>query len=132
MEMVVTISIILMMIGIAIPAYNKIQSRAKTAKANAQIQNFVTAIATFELDMGHLPKSLDDLVQNPGSGKKWHGPYLQMKSIPKDPWQHDYVYQSPGKNGDADSYDIISYGSDGAPGGTGSAADIDNWPGDDE
>ena len=124
-EMVITISIILILTGIAIPAYNVITTNAKKTKVKAEIQNFATAIASFQLDMGRLPNSLDELVTNPGEGKKWNGPYMKRKTIPKDPWQHEYVYQVPGQRGN-DSYDIICYGSDGVPGGTGSAADIDN------
>jgi hypothetical protein len=36
-------------------------------------------------------------------------------------WAHPYIYQCPGNTGD---YDLISYGADGAPGGTDKNADI--------
>lgn len=42
--------------------------------------------------------------------------------VPKDSWNHDFVYMSPGPNGM--KYDLTSMGSDGAAGGTGNAADI--------
>lgn len=41
---------------------------------------------------------------------------------PSDSWGNAFVYVSPGPDGLA--YDVISYGSDGASGGTGNAADI--------
>ena len=41
----------------------------------------------------------------------WHGPYLE--SIPKDPWNSDYVYECPGKH-NPNSYDIYSQGTPGA------------------
>ncbi|MGW8287686.1 MAG: type II secretion system protein GspG, partial [Desulfobulbales bacterium] len=44
--------------------------------------------------------------------------------VPKDPWGNDYVYLSPGAQGD---YDIISYGADGVAGGDGKNEDINNW-----
>ncbi|MBF0533045.1 MAG: type II secretion system protein GspG [Candidatus Omnitrophica bacterium] len=53
---------------------------------------------------------------------KWHGPYLKKKTIPKDPWGHDYVYLSPGKH-NTDSFDLYSYGPDGVEG----KDDIANW-----
>lgn len=42
--------------------------------------------------------------------------------VPKDFWHHDFVYVPPGPNGEP--FDLISYGSDGVPGGVGNAADI--------
>jgi general secretion pathway protein G len=44
------------------------------------------------------------------------------EAVPKDSWNHDFVYVSPGPNGEA--FDIISLGSDGQEGGTGNAADL--------
>ena len=47
-----------------------------------------------------------------------------MKSAPKDPWGHDYLYLNPGEH---DEVDVFTYGADGQPGGTGINADIGNW-----
>jgi general secretion pathway protein G len=41
--------------------------------------------------------------------------------MPQDPWGGDYVYRSPGQNG---NFDLISLGADGQPGGEGVNADI--------
>ena len=54
----------------------------------------------------------------------WNGPYLRTGAVPNDPWGHAYIYRSPGEHG---PYDIVSYGSDGQQGGTGTAADIESW-----
>ncbi|MEO6351752.1 MAG: type II secretion system protein GspG, partial [Burkholderiaceae bacterium] len=35
-----------------------------------------------------------------------------------------YVFKIPGEHGD---YDLLSFGKDGQPGGTGEAEDINNW-----
>jgi general secretion pathway protein G len=43
--------------------------------------------------------------------------------VPTDPWGHVYLYRSPGERG---PYEIVSLGSDGQEGGTGTAADISN------
>ena len=47
------------------------------------------------------------------------------KPVPPDPWGNTYVYTIPSATTGKD-YDLISYGSDGQPGGTGDAADITN------
>jgi len=43
--------------------------------------------------------------------------------VPLDPWGKPYLYKAPGEKGD---FDIVSYGKDGQPGGSGENADITN------
>jgi len=68
------------------------------------------------------------LVEQPQTGtlpKKWRkGGYLEKGRVPKDPWGNEFVYLSPGAQGD---YDIISYGADGVPGGEEFDKDINSW-----
>lgn len=49
---------------------------------------------------------------------------MEKGKVPKDPWRTEYVYLSPGVNGD---YDLSSYGPDEEPGGEGNDADINSW-----
>ena len=50
---------------------------------------------------------------------------IQVAVLPlTDPWDHPYVYASPGVYND---FDLLSYGSDGLLGGEGEAADIASW-----
>lgn len=98
---------------------------AKSGVAWRQIHQFSSALEKFYCDCGRYPSSkegLDILVIDPGNVPGWAGPYIL--EIPKDPWDTDYVYKSPGDHG---FYDIISYGSDGKPGGEEEAADIVSW-----
>jgi general secretion pathway protein G len=85
----------------------------------------------FRLDNGFYPtteQGLIALIEKPSSEPvppKWsENGYLDKKKLPKDPWGREYLYLSPGVNGD---YDILSYGADGAPGGDGKNKDINNW-----
>jgi len=102
---------------------------AKITSAKLQIKNFESALKLFYLDNGFYPSTeqgLKALIEKPTIGRipeKWReGGYLEKKKIPKDPWGHDYVYLSPGRNGE--EYEIISYGRDGKEGGEGPDADI--------
>ncbi len=100
--------------------------QSKQVAARAQITNFEQALEQFRLDAGRYPttqEGLQALQVNPGNVTGWEGPYLK-KDIPRDPWGSPYQYKSPGDHGD---YDIWSYGSDGAPGGEGEAADVTSW-----
>jgi len=60
--------------------------------------------------------------QTPGIAA-WNGPYLRGGAVPNDPWNHGYIYRSPGEHG---PYDIVSFGSDGQEGGSGNAA-VSRW-----
>ena len=92
--------------------------------AQTMIRNFETALDNYKLDVGTYPDSLQHLVQNIDDEYKWEGPY--MKSIPKDPWGNEYMYDPYGEHNQG-SYDIWSYGADGLEGGEGYDKDITNW-----
>ena len=77
--------------------------------------------------MGRYPsdaEGLRSLVERPGSASGWNGPYLKKKTLPKDPWNNDYRYVSPGQHG---LYDISSLGADNREGGDAENKDINGW-----
>jgi len=120
--------LVLVILGVlAAIVYPKVAGRGEQARvtaAQAQISAFKTALDAFEVDNGYYPKGrngLTDLVQKPRDAVNWRGPYLE--TIPKDPWQNDYVYENPGKH-NVNSFDIMSLGSDGR---SGTEDDIGNW-----
>ena len=99
---------------------------AKQKAAKSQISLLENALDTYRLDVGKYPtteQGMQALRVKPQGINKWEGPYLP-KEIPKDPWGNQYQYKSPGDHG---SFDIISFGADGKPGGDGEDADIVSW-----
>jgi general secretion pathway protein G len=100
--------------------------QSRQAAARVQIELLGAALDQFKLDVGRYPSSqegLQALQQSPGNAPGWEGPYLK-KDVPRDPWGNPYQYRSPGEHGE---YDLSSFGSDGAPGGDGEAADATSW-----
>jgi general secretion pathway protein G len=98
------------------------QSKQSVAKANAG--SLATAMKLFQADHG-LPESgstIDVLWEKPANVQgDWH-PGVDNADALIDPWGRKYLLVIPGtKNID---FDIVSYGSDGQPGGEGEAADI--------
>ena len=63
---------------------------------------------------------LKALVERPANEPKWAGPYLR-KEVPLDPWGKPYLYKVPGEKFE---FELLSYGRDGQPGGSGENADI--------
>jgi general secretion pathway protein G len=123
-EMLVVITIIGLIMGLIGPRVLNYLSESKVKAARIQLQSFSGALDLFYLDAGRFPSTsegLSALVQRTPGVAAWNGPYLKGGSLPNDPWNHPYVYRSPGERG---PYDIMSYGADGQEGGSGVAADI--------
>lgn len=126
LELLVVMAIIGLLAAYVGPKYFSQLGKSEQKAAKAQIESFAKAIDTFRLDVGRYPttaEGLNALMVKPVDARNWNGPYLS-KEIPMDPWSKAYVYKMPGTHGR--DYDIISYGSDGQPGGTDTAADITN------
>lgn len=128
-ELLVVLVILALLVGLVAPKFLKQAEKGQVGTAKTQIGNFKTAIELYRVDHnGQPPADLQDLISAPSSstsdgGGQWKGPYLNdVASVPLDPWNNAYVYNVPGPNG-AD-YEIMSLGSDGREGGTGTAEDL--------
>lgn len=124
-ELLVVVVIIGLLAGFVAPRYFAQVGKSEVGVAKAQIDALEKALDTYRLDTGHYPSSelgLKALVERPASEPKWTGPYLR-KDVPLDPWGRPYVYKVPGEKGD---FDLVSYGKDGQPGGSGENADLTN------
>jgi general secretion pathway protein G len=122
-ELLVVMFIIGLLAALVAPNFLSRGEKAKVVAAKAQIELFGTALDAFRLDVGRYPTSqegLQALRERPAGAERWDGPYLK-KEIPSDPWQHPYVYRSPGEKG---PYDLLSYGADGVAGGDGNNSDV--------
>ena len=96
-------------------------------KVKLTISNVQWNLNRYHQDVGQYrttAEGLKALMQRPPDALNWSGPYLYENRIPKDPWGHEYHYESPGKHGD---YDLYSLGTDNAKGGNGENADIGSW-----
>jgi general secretion pathway protein G len=128
-EMLLVLVILTTLGAIIYPSMSKHGLRARITATKEQMQILSTALSQFEMDNDHYPRGrngLLELVQRPRDAKSWHGPYLEKKVIPKDAWGHDFHYECPGKHS-PESYDILSFGPDGAEG---TADDIASWQAD--
>jgi general secretion pathway protein G len=124
LELLVVIVIIGLLAAYVGPKYFSQLGKSEVTIAKAQIEAFEKSLDTYRLDVGRYPsgeEGLAALMTAPASaGAKWNGPYLK-KGVPPDPWGHPYQYRSPAAKGE---YEIVSFGRDGQPGGTGDNADI--------
>jgi general secretion pathway protein G len=126
-EMLVVVTIIALFAALVLPKMMGYSDKARKTQAKAQINAYLTALASYKLDVGVYPtteQGLEALRVKPENVSNWQGPYVQQ-DIDLDPWKHPYVYKFPGDHGDEP--DLICYGGDGQPGGEGLNADIVSW-----
>ena len=125
LELLVVVVIIGLLAGFVAPRYFGQVGRSEVNVAKAQLDALEKALDQYRLDTGRYPSAelgLKALVERPPSEPKWNGPYLR-KAIPLDPWGKPYLYRIPGEKGE---FDLLSFGKDGQPGGSGENADITN------
>jgi len=122
-ELLVVVCILGLLAGFVAPRYFAQVGKSETATVRAQIDAFEKALDQYRLDTGRYPSTqlgLNALFVRPPNEPKWNGPYLR-KPVPPDAWGNAYRYTAPGPRGD---FEIVSFGRDGRPGGTGEDADL--------
>lgn len=128
-EVMVVVTILAILAILVVPKIVGRTDDARRTAAIVEIKNLEEALHLYKLDSAIYPtteQGLKALVTKPTSSpipERWRtGGYLPK--VPNDPWNHPYVYLSPGTHGD---FDLLSYGGDGERGGEGKNADLENW-----
>lgn len=128
-EILVVLAIISLLAGVVLVNVAPNLMMGQQATAKAQIREFASALATYQLAHGTYPtqqQGLDALVKCPTKepipANYPAGGYLTTRSLPTDPWKRPYLYLVPGRQNEP--FEIFTYGADGEPGGTGADADI--------
>jgi general secretion pathway protein G len=123
LELLVVMVVLGLLVSIVGPRYFNQLGKSESKAAQAQIASIAKALDLYRVDVGRYPSTeqgLAALGTAPTQEPNWRGPYLQ-KAAPPDPWGHAYIYKSPGERGE---FDLMSFGKDGAPGGSDDNADL--------
>ncbi len=126
-EIMVVVAIIAILGAAVVPKIMSNPDKARVVRAKTDIGKIAQALEMYKLDNYAYPSTdqgLMALVEKPSGDPEpanWSDGYL--KSLQKDPWGRDYIYVSPGENGD---FDLISLAADGVEGGEGVGEDISN------
>lgn len=120
-ELMVVIVILGLIATLVVPELFGRFFRAQSEKAKIDITAICQAVDTYALENnGKFPESLEILVTPDVNNRT----YLKGRTtVPLDPWRNEYGYEPPTAGRD---YRVFSLGKDGAPGGDGENADIDN------
>ena len=123
-EMLLVVTIIGILAALVIPNLIHRAETARITKTKADINGGIkSTLDRYEIENGFYPKSLQDLLVQPGNAKNWRGPYFDPPKLPMDPWGNPYVYYYPGKRNQT-SYELFSTGPDAKEG---TDDDIGNW-----
>lgn len=127
-ELVAVAMIIALLAVFVVPRAFKGLGKAKHDIARGKMGIVEGALARFHYDCGRFPTDAEGLeallAAPPDVEEKWGGPYCKRSDL-LDPWNRQFVYVANGTI-NVGSFDLISFGADGAEGGEGENADIYN------
>ncbi|HEY8119905.1 MAG TPA: type II secretion system major pseudopilin GspG [Myxococcota bacterium] len=132
-EIMAVVAIIGLLMAIVGPRVVGALAKARVTTTSGQLSQLESALTGYQMDNGRFPtteQGLRALIEKPTGAPEpydWRpGGYLGKKEIPRDAWNGEFQYLSPGEH-NADSFDLWSLGADGKPGGSDNDADIGNW-----
>ena len=96
----------------------KLNNRSHRNNAGFTLIEILVVVIIIGFIASLIAPNLDELIQSKES--KWRGPYLSKQTLPKDPWDRDYIFKAPGEHG---AFDLYSLGPDGTLG----EKSIKNW-----
>lgn len=123
-EIMVVIIILGLLAAFVIPNITGKSEEAKQKLVCVQMKSIAEGLKMFKIDNGSYPTTQEGLlalINNPAPdtyASYSKDGYLDGKKIPKDPWNHSYIYL----NDDTD-FDLVSLGSDSKEGGVDEAKD---------
>jgi general secretion pathway protein G len=125
MELMIVIIILGLLAALVMPNLIGKSEQAKQKLVCIQMRSIGDALNSFKLDNGTYPETeegLKALVTNPDEEKYSgyaSGGYFENGNLPKDPWNHPFIYLRTD-----DGFDLVSLGADGKEGGKGENKDI--------
>ncbi|MDD5716927.1 MAG: type II secretion system major pseudopilin GspG [Sulfuricurvum sp.] len=123
-EIMVVIIILGLLAAFVVPNITGKSEEAKQKLVCVQMKSLGEGLKMFRIDNGSFPsgeEGLGALLTNPSSDKYpsySKSGYLDGNKLPKDPWNHPYIYLNDGSG-----FDLVSLGSDGKEGGSDEAKD---------
>ena len=130
LELLAVLVILGIILGVLAPNIFRQLGKGKIEAAKVQMSSLAQSLNQFNMDCGFFPQTeqgLDALITAPTVGRTCSTydsvGYFGKKKIPKDPWNSDYNYSSPGQI-NPQSFDLFSSGPDGQ---AGTDDDVKNW-----
>ena len=117
LEIMLVVTIIALLLGTAIYKLRGNVEMSRLVAVQSSIQSIKTQLRAYESLNGFTPtteQGLKALVQQPSTEPRPSRWTQFLDSVPKDPWNSDYVYLNPGRK-NTTGYDLYSAGQDRKP-----------------
>jgi general secretion pathway protein G len=114
-EVLLVLAILVVLGSLVTVSVVQVQKSANIKTAKSQVGMLKNAVNLYQVEVGSLPETLEDLRQQPANlanPDKWR-PFLD-EDLPLDPWNNQYQYEIL-DNGD--SFRVFSFGPDKSEGG---------------
>lgn len=124
LEILIVVAIMGLLATAATTQLSAVLGRARSDTTRLQLEQISATLEMFRLDIGRYPndsEGLKALVDAPIGLSSWRGPYLRKAENVLDPWGRPLIYR-PGSDGQ--SFQLVSLGADGKPGGEGESRDV--------
>lgn len=105
-EVLLVVAILGILAAVVVGNFGQHGETARIRATRASIAAISTQVDVFQLDVGRLPNSLDELINQPSGVSNWNGPYVRGGSAAlADAWGTPFRYTREGN-----SYRISSAG----------------------
>jgi len=108
-EVLLVVAILGILAAVVVGNFGQHGENARIRATRASIAAISTQVDVFQLDVGRLPNSLDELINQPSGASNWNGPYIRGGTAAlNDAWGYPFEYRKTGN-----SYQIVSPAKDG-------------------
>jgi general secretion pathway protein G len=125
-ELMAVLIILGLLFAMVVGNYVGHTDRARVITTKNSLKSLHTLVNQFKMDTGRYPteeEGLGALIEQPTDVTNWPvGGYLETTEVPKDAWDHDFVYELNPASGRP--FVVKSLGADGQDGGEGYDADL--------
>ena len=105
-EVLLVVAILGILAAVVVGNFGQHGENARIRATRASIAAISTQVDVFQLDVGRLPNSLDELIHQPSGAANWNGPYIRGGTAAlQDAWGTPFTYRREGN-----TYTIVSAG----------------------
>lgn len=110
LEIIIVLGILGTLMAVLIGGLGSGGTQAKKKETAVKVNNVQASLLKYQAEMGRFPSTaegLDALLNNPGAGAKWSGPYIGAEDDVKDAWGNKFEYELTAKGSK-----MVSWGPD--------------------
>ncbi|NBW80586.1 prepilin-type N-terminal cleavage/methylation domain-containing protein [bacterium] len=100
LEIIIVLGILGTLMAVLIGGLGSGGTQAKKKETAVKVNNVQASLLKYQAELGRFPSTaegLEALLNNPGAGAKWSGPYIGAEDDIKDAWGNKFEYELTAK-----------------------------------